>query len=159
MFDYYTPIFYDPYVGVYFPLLCFSPAHTRSRLSHINRSTGVACPFGPTMRVTRGGRIQANLRNNMVTGVHNTPGGNSTNQQLDSTVKLWTQGSNLESSLVMNLHAHGLYGSPGVFQQAIPNTYNGQDNILWSVPPRPNSAAPPQNTTWYYDIPNDHMPG
>lgn len=98
------------------------------------------------------------LINNMVTNIDNTSPGNSTYQAIQQMTQQLTGGNGFFGELLINVHSHGIYGSPGVWSQANVS-YSYGDNIFYALPPRPNLATPAQSLTYLNDIANDHMPG
>ena len=125
-------------------------------------TTNISAPFAPTVRVKRGGTMTHIVSNNLITGVHNSP---ASNLSLFNTIASLTGGNGFHGHMGVNLHTHGLYGSPGVLAQPPPATplgpssYTGGDNIFLVIPPRPNTGTAAQSVTYTNPVPMEHMPG
>lgn len=134
-------------------------------------------PFGPTLRVKQGGTISIKVIDDLAADTFlDQPEYPSVPQQMENI----TDGNGFTATASLNLHMHGIYGSPGLLAQptvteGLPkdpernatvilgtDAYTGGDNIYIRILPRVNSAAPiePKSyVTYVNDIARDHMPG
>jgi FtsP/CotA-like multicopper oxidase with cupredoxin domain len=100
---------------------------------NLNSEGDVMAPFGPTLRVERGGWYSVNLKNNL----EPQPGGNVTTQA---------------NAGITNFHVHGLHVSTGVPDLSMASENKGGDNIFLAI-------MPGESTKMRSTIPTDHLPG
>ena len=128
-------------------------------LVYFDPVSGAAAPFAPTVRMKGGETMKHILINNMVTGLHNVNATGSVHAAVAAKIAAITNINGFDNVMSINLHAHGIYGSPGIFSQSLPIKYNGGDNILFAVPPRNNTSVKAKGIVYTNPIPNDHHPG
>ena len=105
-----------------------------------NMETGDLAPFGPLLRVKRGGSYSVKLTNNLI---DQPPGSNATQNHVGYT----------------NFHVHGIHESTGAIDRATVTEYVGGDNIFITVKGKLDNKSSPNTITLFGSLPEDHLPG
>lgn len=111
---------------------------------YYDEATRVAYPFARTLRMRRGGSYSIKVTNNMV-------------QPENATLHNFFGNPGFT-----NLHTHGLFDAPGVWNQLLATAPTDQvkgDNIFYTIYPRATSASKPSTVTFTGNIPAGHLPG
>eukprot|EP00887_Chlorella_sp_A99_P001187 scaffold14.g1187.t1 len=121
-----------------------------------------ALPFGPTLRVRRGGALRVRLTNALPPDAA-PPGGllASLARAVQRLTRLdfTSEGNTFAGTRHTNLHMHGLHASPGLLEQPGegggmlgPENYTGGDNVFISIPQG-------GRVQYEHHLPKDHYPG
>lgn len=105
-----------------------------------NKATGDIAPFGPLLRLKRGGDYKIKLTNNLV---KQPPGSSATQRKIGTT----------------NFHVHGIHESTGNVDRATASEYIGGDNVFIALDGKQNVSSDGESLTLYGTLSEDHLPG
>lgn len=121
--------------------------------------------FGPTLRVKRG----QTMYHKAVNSIFRPRFGALSDPQRAYRITNATDDNGFTFGLTLNLHTHGIFGSPGLlemphpdelnFLDFVPETYTGGDNIFIGIPPVATNLSAPVYVIYRNHIALDHLPG